>query len=75
MALSIPRLLAPIVRLEMMDWEPLTDGKALEQMDWVCVCVCVCVRACVCARVRVRVCVCVSHAILRSPSLQSLYSR
>jgi len=29
-ALSLPRLLAPNVRLEMMDWEPLTDGKSLE---------------------------------------------
>jgi len=34
-ALSLPRLFAPSVRLEMMDWEPLTDGKSLEQMEWV----------------------------------------
>jgi hypothetical protein len=34
-ALSLPRLLAPIVRTELMDWEPLTDGKSLEQMEWV----------------------------------------
>ena len=33
--MSLPRLLAPAVRLQLLDWEPLADGKSLEEMQWV----------------------------------------
>mmetsp|Transcript_45442 Transcript_45442/g.107776 ORF Transcript_45442/g.107776 Transcript_45442/m.107776 type:complete len:263 (+) Transcript_45442:91-879(+) len=33
--MSLPRLLAPFVRLEVLGWDPLEDGQTVEGMDWV----------------------------------------